>query len=229
MLSIIVPTYNERGNILHLIALLEAVVENAHEIIVVDDNSPDGTADAVLKASKKFPSVKLLKREGKMGLSSAIMAGVSAAKGEYVVVMDADLSHPPELVPKMAVALKGCDLVIGSRMLPGGGVKSWPLHRRLISSGAELLARLAVGVKVSDPLSGFFAMRQDAFAATRVRTKGYKILLNILADNRQLKIREIPYLFQDRAAGETKLGAGEVAQYLADLFTLRFRRPSAKP
>ena len=222
MLSIIIPTYNERGNILHLIALLEAVVEDAHEIIVVDDNSPDGTADAALKASKKFPAVRLLKREGKAGLSSAVMAGVSAAKGERILVMDADISHPPELVPKMAAALKDCDLVIGSRMLPGGGVKSWPIHRRLISFGAELLARLAVGVKVSDPLSSFFAMRRETFAATRVRTKGYKILLNILADNRAFRIIEIPYVFSDRKAGRTKLGAMEIFRYAADLARIRF-------
>lgn len=222
MISVIIPTYNERGNVPLLVSRLAAVLPEESEIIVVDDNSPDGTGAVVEKLSSRFPALRLVRRAGKQGLTSAIIAGVSAARGDRVVVMDADLSHPPEKVPMLAAALGRCDLAIGSRMLEGGGVKSWPFHRKLISQGAELLARLLLGVKVSDPMSGFFAARKAIFTRMRLRTSGYKILLNILADNPHILVAEIPYIFRDRTAGETKLGAAEVAAYLFDIVRIKF-------
>ena len=213
MLSIIIPTYNERENIPMLIRKLEGL-PSRHEIIVVDDNSPDGTAQAV--ESLNNPSVRLIKRKEK-GLSGAIVAGVSAAKGENIMVMDADLSHPPELVPEFLSKLKDHDLVIGKRTR----VERWPFHRKMISKGAEFLAGL-LGIRVPDPLSGFFAMRKKAFRKTRIRTKGYKILLNILYDNPGLTIAEIPYVFKNRYKGKTKLGYPEIFNYLLDLWRIRF-------
>lgn len=222
MISVIIPTYNERGNVPPLVSRLAAVLPRGSEMIVVDDNSPDGTAAVVEELSARFPALRLVKRAGKQGLTSAIVAGVSAAHGESIVVMDADLSHPPEAVPALASALRSCDLAIGSRLMEGGGVKTWPLHRRIISRGAESLARILLGVDVSDPMSGFFAVRRGIFIKTRFRTRGYKLLLNILADNPRMRVKEFPYTFSDRHSGSTKLGAAEMAAYVLDLLRLRF-------
>ncbi len=222
MISVIIPTYNERGNVELLVPRLAALLPQGSEIVVVDDNSPDGTAAVVEAMSAKFPTVRLVRRERKAGLTSAVVAGVSAAKGDLIIVMDGDLSHPPGAVPLLASALKGCDLAVGSRLAEGGRVESWPLHRKLISRGAELLARVLLGVKLSDPMSGFFAIRKGVFMKTRFRARGYKILLNILADNPRIRVREIPYVFSDRHSGRTKLGAAEMATYVSDLIRLRF-------
>ncbi len=222
MLSIIIPTYNERENLAPLVSRLEKALESEHEIIIVDDNSPDGTADAALALAKGVPQLRLVRREGKKGLTSAVLAGAAAAKGEIILVMDADLSHPPESVPALASALAGSDLAIGSRLMKGGGVESWPMHRRMISRGADSLARLVLGIRCSDPLSGFFAVRKSVLAGTRFRTKGYKLLLNILADNRSIRVAEVPYMFRDRFAGKTKLGAFEMLNFLFDLIRIRF-------
>lgn len=221
MFSVIIPTYNERANIGLLIPRLERLLQQKHEIIVVDDNSPDGTASIVESLSGKFPSVRLLKRSKKEGLSSAVAAGIGVAKGDSIVVMDADLSHPPELVQPLVAALSGYELVIGSRFMKGSGVKTWPFHRKAMSKGAEMLARVLLGVKNTDPLSGFFAARKGIFQKTRIRTKGYKILVNVLVDNPGLKVKEIPYVFSDRHAGKTKLGIGESIVYLLDLVRIK--------
>jgi dolichol-phosphate mannosyltransferase len=217
MLSIIIPTYNERDNIQPLVSRLEKSLQEDHEIIFVDDNSPDGTAEKINELSKRFPAIRLVKRERKSGLTGAVVAGAAVARGDRIVVMDADLSHPPELVPELAAGLRDHDLVIGSRMLKGGGVQNWQLHRKMISKGADMLARVLIGVGVSDPLTGFFAVRRHIFEKTRFRTKGYKILLNIMADNTGIKTKEVPYAFGNRYAGKTKLGIVEVANYVPDL------------
>ena len=169
------------------------------------------------------PDLRLVSRERKSGLTSAVLSGAEAAKGEMLIVMDADLSHPPESVPMLAGALAGSDLAVGSRLMEGGGVENWPLHRRLISKGADSLARLILGVRCSDPLSGFFAIRKDILMRTRLRTKGYKLLLNILADNRSLRVAEVPYVFRDRYAGKTKLGTIELLTFVLDILRIRFR------
>jgi len=217
MLSIIIPTYNERGNIQPLVSRLEKSLQEDHEIIFVDDNSPDGTAQVVSELSRQSPAVRLVRRERKDGLTGAVVAGLSAARGDRIVVMDADLSHPPEVVQELVAGLSDHDLVLGSRMLKGGGVVAWPLSRGLISKGAEVLARIFIGVKVADPLTGFFAIRRPVFEKTRFRVKGYKILLNILADNRRIRIKEVAYVFGARHAGTTKLGTGEILNYVLDL------------
>jgi len=239
MLSIIIPTYNEKENIILLIPRLHKTLNHGavapssqspiglqdpklgtkYEIIVVDDNSPDGTA----AAAETFPFVRVVRRESKQGLTSAVLAGVAAANGELVLVMDADLSHPPETVLKMLEAMGKADLVIGSRLLAGGGVENWPFHRKMISKAAEFLARAVLGVKVSDPLSGFFLVKKSLFKKTRFRTKGYKLLLNILADNPKTKAVEVPYVFKDRHSGKTKLGYGEIVTYLFDLLRIKIR------
>lgn len=222
MISIIVPTYNEKENVELLVQGLEKCMSAEHEIIIVDDNSPDGTGALVSRLSKNYPSLRLLSREKKDGLTGAVIAGVESARGNEIVVMDADLSHPPEKVPELASKLEGSSIAIGSRNMKGGGVQTWPFHRKVISKGAELLAFLILGVKSSDPMSGFFAIRKSVFKRTRFRAKGYKLLLNILADNRSAKISEVPYFFKDRHAGKTKLGGGEIFNYVLDLLRIRF-------
>ncbi|MFN7991399.1 MAG: polyprenol monophosphomannose synthase [Candidatus Micrarchaeia archaeon] len=222
MLSILLPTYNESENIGLVIEAIEKAVPAPHEIIVIDDGSPDGTARVVKGLMGRFPSLRLLERGGKLGLTSAIAAGVSASKGEAILVMDADLSHPPSAIPAMASALADSGLAVGSRLIEGGGVQSWPLHRRLISLCAGILCSLLLNPRCSDPLSGFFAVRKDVFLRTRIRTRGYKILMNIIADNRGIRISEVPYVFRDRHAGKTKLGSKEIVTYLGDLYRVAF-------
>ncbi|MBI5046895.1 polyprenol monophosphomannose synthase [Candidatus Micrarchaeota archaeon] len=185
MLSVIIPTYNESENIRLLVPLIVSSVSKKftdYEIIIVDDSSPDGTGSIVNSLSKKFPQVRLIVRKQKSGLTGAIVAGVNAAKGNWIIIMDADLSHPPDVVPLLASQLDAFDVVIGSRLMKGGKVENWPLHRKLMSDGANFLASLLLGVHISDPLSGFFAIRKDIFTKIRFRTKGYKLLLNILHD-----------------------------------------------
>ncbi|MBI5227682.1 polyprenol monophosphomannose synthase [Candidatus Micrarchaeota archaeon] len=224
MFSIIIPTYNEAGNVKPIISRLRKCLEEAkedYEIIFVDDNSPDGTADAVDKISKSISNVRLVRRKKKDGLTGAIVAGVNASKGNIIVVMDGDLSHPPETVPLLLSKLKTCDLAVGSRLIEGGSVEHWPFHRKFLSKGADYIARIFLGMTLSDPLSGFFAIRKSIFQKTHFRTKGYKILLNILADNPEIKINEVAYIFRDRAWGETKLGSLEIINYVFDLLRLK--------
>ncbi len=222
MLSVIIPTYNEKDNVRPLVDGLEKALSGLeHEIIIVDDNSPDGTAGVVAELAEGNPRLRLVRRAGKQGLAGAIVAGAKAARGDRLLVMDADLSHPPEKAPALASMLASADLAVGSRLMKGGGVETWPLHRKLISAGATLLAHLVIHGGCSDPMSGFFAVKKDIFMRTRFRVKGYKILLNILADNPRCHVAEIPYIFRDRHAGQTKLGAGEIVNYVADLLRLR--------
>ncbi len=223
MISVLIPSYNEKENIRPLIEALSAALPAEHEIIVIDDNSPDGTGEEVRALGKRY-KVRLLERPGKMGLTSAITDGLAVSKGERILVMDADLSHPPEVAPLLLERLKSCDLAVGSRLIEGGRVERWPLHRRMISKAADSLARLILGVSITDPLSGFFAIRRQIMGRTRFRTKGYKLLLNVLADNPGIKVCEVPYVFRDRHAGKTKLGGGEVFGYVIDLFRIRLSK-----
>jgi len=225
MLSAIIPTYNEAGNISLLLRLLSEAFKGTgidYEIIVVDDNSQDGTALEIRKLTAKSPRIRLIERKGKLGLTSAIVTGAKAAKGDSLIIMDADLSHPPEAVVILAKKLETNDLVIASRLMKGGKVENWPTHRKIISKGADTLSRIFISTKVTDPMSGFFAIKKEFFEKTKFRTKGYKLLLNILADNKNIRIAEIPYTFKDRHSGKTKLGNLEIITYVGDLMRIRF-------
>lgn len=224
MISIVIPTYNEKENIELLIDRVEKAMDSYSkdfEIVIVDDNSPDGTWKIVARIGCNKRFVKLVKRSGKLGLTSAVLDGVKKASGNKIIVMDADLSHPPEKLPEIVKELEKFDLVVGSRNIAGGGVKNWPIHRKGISKGATLLAKLILNTGCSDPMSGFFGVRKRIIENTKFKTKGYKILLNILAYNKEIKIKEIPYMFNDRYAGKTKLGNSEIVRYLEDLIALR--------
>jgi len=221
MLSIILPTYNEAENIKLIIPKIFQVINGKNikaEIIIVDDNSPDGTADIAQKLAKKYP-VRVHVRKNERGLATAVMKGFELAKGEICIVMDADLSHPVEKIPEMIKPiLEGkCDATIGSRYVNGGDCENWPLIRRIISKGAGLLAK---GItNLSDPTSGFMAIRKSLLNGIKLDPVGWKIVLEIIVKTNPRFI-EIPIIFADRQKGKSKLGLKAQVDYLRHLWRL---------
>jgi len=241
--SVVIPTYNESENILRLITEIENNLPTSHftEIIIVDDNSPDGTGKLVenyieeqnaklekgrdnsSNSSSKNYRVKVVHRRAKNGLIPAILDGVKQSCGMNVLVMDADFSHPPEVIPKMMreLALNPNSIIIGSRFIEGGKVVGWPQRRKLLSRGASALARLGLNVKrVKDPMSGFFALPRELIQNISIDTKGYKILLEILVKNKEIPIREIPYTFTDRQSGKSKMNYNVIMNYAEAIWQL---------
>lgn len=220
MISIIIPTYNERDNIEKLIKEILGVVKA--EIVVVDDDSPDGTSDIVAKLSRQNKNIRLLRRIGRRGLGSAIVEGFHAASGDVVGVMDADFSHPPSALAIIAAEFEnGADIVLGSRYVKGGRIENWPLARRVASRVAVLLARPLTSVK--DPVTGFFFVKKSIFDAIKIKsaeTKSWKVSLEILARGRYKKLVEIPFTFVNRRRGESKISANEYKTYLSQITAL---------
>jgi len=226
-LSVIVPTYNERDSLPRLVSGLAEVGRGlAVEVIIVDDASPDGTGLVADEMAKSGPlPMTVVHRSGKAGLASAVLAGAAAARGRVVTVMDADLSHPPELVPSLVEAIRrGADISVASRYVPGGGVGQWPWSRRLVSRIATLTARIGLGLQVRDPLSGFFTVRREILTERGYLGLGYKLLVEILARHPQARVAEIPYRFVDRQAGHSKLKTGEIWAFLKLLAHLKVAR-----
>lgn len=219
-LSIIIPTYNERENICEVISRvcksLEGIAE--YEVIVVDDDSPDGTWEVALECGKKYGKVKVIRRVGERGLSSAIMRGIKEAEGDIVAVIDADLQHPPELLPKLYLKLKGeeADIAIASRYVEGGGIEGWSLFRRMISRGAILVGKILEPKlrSIRDPVSGYFMLKRSVVEDTKLDLVGYKFLVEVLVKGRYKKVVELPYVFKPRRAGKSKLGIAEIWRYL---------------
>ena len=171
-LSLIIPTYNERENIPKLISEIKEQFNKNEidgEIIVVDDNSPDGTGQVLEELKKQYRNLKIIHRAGKLGLSSAVLEGLKVAEGSVLGVMDADLSHPVEKIDEMYKLAQDADLVIGSRYVKGGRIKGWTLYREILSKGATLLARVFVNVK--DPMSGFFMVRKELITNKEINPK----------------------------------------------------------
>jgi len=224
-ISLVIPTYNEKENIKELLNELKKVLKPySHEIIIVDDNSHDGTWRVVKKISEKDKNVKLVRRVGERGLSSAVLRGFEKARGDVLGVMDADLSHDPKILPRMIKEIKEHDLVVGSRKVKGGGVENGSLKRKLISSVASLMARIILNVKVKDPMSGYFLIKKSVYARCKdeLNPVGYKILLELLVKGRPRKIKEIPFIFRDRKRGKSKLNHKVIKDYLKHLLRLRF-------
>ena len=220
-LSIIIPTYNEKGNISLLSTSISTAFDGLnYEIIFVDDGSPDGTVKVIRSLVGFGKTIKLVERPGKFGLASAAAVGARAAKGEWVLVMDGDLSHPPEVARRLFDSRARADLIIASRNIDGSAGHEISTHRDFISNGAEFLSRPFVGNRTTDPMSGFFLVKKEFFEKTRIRVRGYKILLNLIYDNPQLKILDVPYIFAARHSGKTKLNLMEVINYLFDLVRL---------
>ncbi len=228
VLSVIVPTYNERDALPLLVSrLAELGRELPIELVVVDDASPDGTGVVADEMAKSGPvPITVIHRPGKSGLASAVLAGAAAAHAPVVTVMDADLSHPPELLPALWQAIQGgADIAVASRYIPGGGVERWPLMRRIVSRVATFAARAGLRLRVRDPLSGFFAVRGELLTGYPYRGLGYKLLVEILSTHRTRRAAEIPYRFVDRQRGKSKMGVGEILAFLKLLWHLRVRRP----
>lgn len=239
-LSIIIPTYNESDNI---IKLIEKIKENLDpniftEIVVVDDNSPDGTGkivqsyiknDAIYSeketpfGEKNFYNIHVLIRKEKNGLIPAILEGVRFSQGDYILVMDADFSHPPEIIPNMVekILTDSNSIVIASRYIETGAIVGWPLRRRIISKCAAIIAKIGLRVNnVTDPMSGFFVVPRSLLEHLKIDTKGYKILLEILVKTKDMPIHEVPYTFTDRKSGKSKMGFNVIFDYIGSVWQL---------
>jgi len=227
--SIIIPTYNESQNILNVLKSIGDIIPKNifTEAIVVDDNSPDGTGkivDDYLKNVKKIAgyTIDIIHRTTKNGLSSAILSGIQRATGDTIVVMDSDLSHPPQIIPKMIDALKKyqCDMVVASRYITGGQINGWNKKRKLLSKVATMIAKKGLGVKTNDPMSGFFAFKKGILKGLNFDAIGFKILLEILVKKRELSVKEIPYTFQNRTFGSSKLDFSIILDYFKSVWKL---------
>lgn len=210
--AIIVPTFNEAQNIEELASRLSATLSGvAHEIIFVDDHSADGTADIVRKLSRQDPRIRVIERIGRRGLSTAVIEGVLSTSAPFGVVIDGDLQHDESIIPSLLKSLSaGADVAVGSRYLEGGGTSDWSPRRKQVSFLATRMSLLIPAARISDPMSGFFAVRTDVFRqrADQLVGAGYKILLDLLATNGpSLKVQEVSYLFRSREQGESKLDA----------------------
>ena len=219
-LTLIVPTFRERGNVELLVELVrEALRGVAWEMVFVDDNSDDATAEAVWAIGRTDHRVRCLKRVGRRGLASACIEGMLSSGAPYFAVMDADLQHDPALLPAMLEKARGgqIDLVIASRYMPGGSVGDWDPDRIRMSATATRLARLVVRQPVSDPMSGYFLLTRGAFEAAqhRLSALGFKILLDLIASSPvPLRLAEVPLRFDKRQAGESKLATNAVWEFL---------------
>jgi len=219
--SIVIPTYNEAGGIERLVATLSDVFRTSGldgEIIVVDDNSPDGTGAIVDGLAKTYP-VRCLHRPGKLGLSSGVIDGWRFARPDSVAVgaMDGDFSHDAKVIPQMVAALASGEygLAIGSRYVAGGGIENWPMRRKITSLVAIALAKPLTPVR--DITSGFFLVRRSALDGVTLDPIGFKIGLEVIAKAHYGRAIEVPYVFTDRVAGTSKLNQGEILNYLRQL------------
>jgi dolichol-phosphate mannosyltransferase len=228
--SVVIPTYNEAGGIERLIAALSDVFAKASiagELVIVDDNSPDGTGAVVDGLAGKYP-VRCVHRAGKLGLSSAVIDGWATCTSPIIGVMDADFSHDPAIVPDLVGSIKRgeCDLAIGSRYVRGGGITNWPLRRRITSTVAISLARPLTPVK--DITSGFLFCRRSVIEGVHLDPIGFKIGLEVIVKGNYQKAKEVPYVFTDRTHGSSKLNSGEIFNYLKQLRKIYFSRRNGR-
>ncbi len=228
-LAIVVPTYNERDRLAQLVEAICSVFRAqaiAGELVIVDDNSPDGTGELADELGARYP-VRVVHRAGKLGLGTAVIAGFAVTSANVLGVMDADLSHPPDLLPGMLAVLTSTqsDMVIGSRYIPGGGSAQWSGFRRILSRLACLLA--APVTPVRDATSGFFLVRREAIEGVTIGAGGFKICLELLVRGRIRSVAEVPYVFVGRTAGESKMNVREATGYvkqLRDLCAVRWAK-----
>jgi dolichol-phosphate mannosyltransferase len=219
-LVIVVPTFNEKDNVAELVARLERVLEGVQwEVVFVDDDSPDGTSDLVRDLAKSKSHVRCVQRIGRRGLSRAVVEGILATSSPYIAVIDADLQHDETKLLQMLEKIRagGVDIVVGSRYCAGGSIGQWDTSRAMMSRLATKLSHFIVTAELSDPMSGFFMVRREAFysAVRRLSGEGYKILLDLFASSRTpLRFIEVPYTFRSRIAGESKLDSAVLWEYL---------------
>ncbi len=221
--SIVIPTYNECENITEIVTHLAHTLSDIdYELIVVDDGSPDGTAEVAEELCEKYP-VRVVRRRDR-GLASAILTGFDYAKGEILGVLDADGQHPPGDALQFIRAIdEGNDIVLGSRYVDGGGIDGWTFGRKLMSKGAIALAKpLLAGVR--DPISGYFFIRRAVIENVQLKPTGYKLGLEILVKGRWSKVKEIPITFRMRKKGESKVDSKEIYEYIHLLLGLYIYR-----
>jgi len=228
--ALVIPTLNEAGNIKTVleraVAALSAV-DMPWEVLVVDDESSDGTPDVVRQFASSEPRVRVVSRQGKRGLAGAITYGWAQSEAEVIAVIDADLQHPPELLPGLIDAIrKGADIAIASRYLDSGSMKGWNPLRRLVSKIGVLVGKRVErpGLRVQDPLSGFFAVRRECIAGLDFQEAGFKLLLEILARGRIRSAVEIPFKFAVRTHGKSKANAMTAVHYLLLLLRLSSKK-----
>jgi dolichol-phosphate mannosyltransferase len=220
-LTVVVPTYNERDNVAVLVERMSRALEgvSSWEVVFVDDDSPDGTNEAVRELSLTDPRVRCIRRIGRRGLSSASIEGMLSSAAEFLAVMDADLQHDETLLPVMLDTLRGggVDIVVGSRYVEGGSVGRWDKTRSLISRMGTNLGRLVIRADLKDPMSGFFMLRRELLERTvhGLSARGFKILLDIFATaGGKITYRELPFTFRSRHAGQSKLDTLTFWEYL---------------
>jgi dolichol-phosphate mannosyltransferase len=219
-LSVVVPTFNERGNVVELTARLETILQGVPwEVVFVDDDSPDGTSDVVRELAQSKIHVRCLQRIGRRGLSRAVVEGILATSAPYIAVIDADLQHDETLLLRMLQRLRegNLDIIVGSRYTAEGSVGEWDSSRAAMSRFATGLSRLLVTADLTDPMSGFFMIRRDAFlrAVRKLSGEGYKILLDLFASSpTPLRFEELSYTFRSRLSGESKLDSAVMWEYL---------------
>jgi dolichol-phosphate mannosyltransferase len=228
--TVAIPTYNERENLSQIVA---AVSRQGFRVLVVDDSSPDGTGALADEIAARDPMVSVLHRSEKQGLGPAYAAGFDHALdegAEVVVEMDADFSHDPEDIPRLVGAIDaGADVAIGSRYVPGGATPDWPLHRRLISKGGNLYARVMLGIPIRDATAGFRAFRASALRLLPYREAessgyGFQVEMALRAYQQGLVIVEVPITFRDRARGTSKMGTGIVLEAMKLVTLWGFQR-----
>jgi len=228
-ISIILPTYNESQNIIKILKKIQEILPKniLAQTIVIDDASPDGTGKLVedyLKNVKNYANytIDIIHRKAIAGLGSAILNGIKEAKGNIIVVMDCDFSHPPQIIPKMLDALKKSqyDLVVASRYIRGGKIENWPIKRKLLSKLGTKIAKQFLNIDAKDPLSGFFAFKRNILDGKKFDAIGYKLLLEIIVKTKGINIKEIPYTFTDRQTGKSKLDFHIMTDYAKSVWTL---------
>lgn len=228
-LSLVVPTRNEAGTIEAFLEaatlVLDRLLPGAYELIVVDDDSPDGTWREALALRARYPALRVLRRTDETGLGSAVVRGWQLARAPVLGVIDADLQHPPEACARLWAEIeRGADLAVASRHVPGGGVSDWSLRRRILSRGAQVIGLLVLpGLvsRVSDPMSGYFLVRRAALEERELKPAGYKILIEVLGRGRVRWLSEVGYVFRERAVGASKATARVYLDFLLHLARLR--------
>ncbi len=226
MISVIIPTYNERDNITPLVERIhKALSGHDYEIVIVDDNSRDGTIEIAKGLASRYP-VKLYIRTKERGLATAVIHGIKQASGNIIGVMDADLQHPPEVLPNLYKAIEnGADIAIASRYVKGGGCPNWGLSRRMISKVALMVSHILLpsSRRIKDTMSGFFMFRRENVNPDKLKPIGYKIALEIMLVGSFKNVAEVPFIFAERSAGQSKLNARQQIDYLKHIFSLMSR------
>lgn len=218
---VVVPTYNERPNLSRLVERLRSAVPEV-DVLIVDDGSPDGTGEVADDIAAHDPAVSVLHRIRKSGLGGAYLAGFAAGRGggyDVLVEMDADGSHAPEELPRLLAAMRGADVVLGSRWVPGGEVRNWPTSRRVLSRGGNSYARMVLGLPLADSTGGYRAYRSSVLAALdldTVTSEGYCFQVELVwrARRQGFHVVEVPITFTERTAGESKMSRDIVAEAL---------------